>query len=42
MTRSPAELGIDLMSGEFFGNDPYPAFAWMRRQTSSAASSRCP
>lgn len=31
MTRSPAELGIDLMSGEFFGNDPYPAFAWMRR-----------
>ena len=31
MTRSAAELGIDLMSGEFFGNDPYPAFAWMRR-----------
>lgn len=31
MTRSPAELGIDLMSGEFFCNDPYPAFAWMRR-----------
>jgi cholest-4-en-3-one 26-monooxygenase len=31
MTRSPAEFGIDLMSGEFFGNDPYPAFAWMRR-----------
>jgi cholest-4-en-3-one 26-monooxygenase len=31
MTRSPAELGIDLMSGEFFSNDPYPAFAWMRR-----------
>jgi cytochrome P450 family 142 subfamily A polypeptide 1 len=30
MTRSPAEFGIDLMSGEFFGNDPYPAFAWMR------------
>jgi hypothetical protein len=25
MTRSPAELGIDLMSGGFFGNDPYPA-----------------
>lgn len=31
MTRSPAELGIDLMSGEFFSDDPYPAFAWMRR-----------
>ena len=31
MTRSPAEFGIDLMSGEFFGNDPHPAFAWMRR-----------
>jgi len=31
MTRSPAEFGIDLMSGEFFGNDPDPAFAWMRR-----------
>lgn len=22
---------IDLMSGEFFADDPYPAFAWMRR-----------
>jgi len=30
MTGPPAELGIDLMSGEFFGGDPYPAFAWMR------------
>ncbi|MHB8220978.1 MAG: cytochrome P450 [Acidimicrobiales bacterium] len=30
MTPPPAELGIDLMSGEFFGGDPYPAFAWMR------------
>ena len=26
----PAELGIDLMSGAFFGRDPYPAYAWMR------------
>ncbi len=31
MTRPPAELGIDLMSGAFFGGDPYPAFDWMRR-----------
>jgi cytochrome P450 family 142 subfamily A polypeptide 1 len=22
---------VDLMSGEFYGGDPYPAFAWMRR-----------
>lgn len=31
MTRPPADLDIDLMSGDFFGGDPYPAFAWMRR-----------
>ena len=31
MTTAPSELGIDLMSGAFFGGDPYPAFAWMRR-----------
>ncbi|HEX9032123.1 MAG TPA: cytochrome P450 [Streptosporangiaceae bacterium] len=30
MTRPPAELGIDLMSGTFFSADPHPAFAWMR------------
>jgi cytochrome P450 family 142 subfamily A polypeptide 1 len=30
MTQAPPEFGIDLMSGEFFGSDPYPAFAWMR------------
>jgi cholest-4-en-3-one 26-monooxygenase len=24
-------LTVDLMSGEFFAGDPYPAFAWMRR-----------
>jgi cytochrome P450 family 142 subfamily A polypeptide 1 len=30
MTQAPPELGIDLMSGEFFGTDPYPAFAWLR------------
>jgi cholest-4-en-3-one 26-monooxygenase len=28
--KPPTELGIDLMSGTFFGSDPYPAFAWMR------------
>ena len=31
MTQAPGEFGIDLMSGEFFARDPYPAFAWMRR-----------
>lgn len=30
MARAPSALGIDLMSGAFFGGDPYPAFAWMR------------
>ena len=24
-------LTVDLMSGEFYAGDPYPAFAWMRR-----------
>src|SRR5271170_8338862 len=26
----PAELGIDLMDGEFFGREPHDAYAWMR------------
>jgi cholest-4-en-3-one 26-monooxygenase len=26
-------MAIDLMSGAFFGDDPYPAFAWMRRHS---------
>ena len=30
MTQPPAGLGIDLMNGEFFGSDPFPAYAWMR------------
>ena len=30
MTRPPAGLGIDLMSGEFFGSEPFAAYAWMR------------
>ena len=30
MTAAPLELAIDLMSGEFHGGDPYPAYAWMR------------
>ena len=30
MTQAPPELAIDLMSGDFYGTDPYPAFAWMR------------
>jgi cytochrome P450 family 142 subfamily A polypeptide 1 len=31
MSAAPDDLGIDLMSGTFFGGDPFPAFAWMRR-----------
>ena len=30
MTTAPTSLGIDLMSGAFFGREPYEAFAWMR------------
>jgi cytochrome P450 family 142 subfamily A polypeptide 1 len=30
MTQAPPELAIDLLSGEFYANDPYPAWAWMR------------
>ncbi len=31
MTPSPpAALGVDLMSGAFFGREPHDAFAWMR------------
>ena len=30
MTTAPEELGIDLMSGAFFGREPHDAFTWMR------------
>ena len=30
MTRAPEALGIDLMSGVFFGREPHDAYAWMR------------
>jgi cholest-4-en-3-one 26-monooxygenase len=30
VTTAPDGLGIDLMSGEFFGREPHDAFAWMR------------
>jgi cytochrome P450 family 142 subfamily A polypeptide 1 len=30
VTSAPAHLGIDLMSGEFYGREPYDAYAWMR------------
>ena len=30
MTLAPESLGIDLMSGAFFGREPHDAFAWMR------------
>ncbi len=31
MTTPPAELTIGLADGTFYGGDPFPAFAWMRR-----------
>jgi cytochrome P450 family 142 subfamily A polypeptide 1 len=30
VTLPPPGLGIDLMSGEFFGSEPFGAYAWMR------------
>ena len=30
VTMAPEDLGIDLMSGAFFGREPHDAFAWMR------------
>ena len=30
MTTAPEDLGIDFMSGAFFGREPHDAFAWMR------------
>src|SRR6516164_1306879 len=30
VTTAPAHLGIDLMSGEFYGREPHDAYAWMR------------
>ena len=30
MTVAPPELGIDLMNGEFYINDPFTAWKWMR------------
>src|SRR6202046_4380067 len=27
---APASLGIDLMSGAFYGREPHDAYAWMR------------
>ncbi len=32
MTTIPAELHIGLTDGTFYGGDPFPAFAWMRRE----------
>src|SRR5271156_5103278 len=33
VTNPPAELGIDLMDGEFYGREPHDAYAWMRTHT---------
>jgi cholest-4-en-3-one 26-monooxygenase len=30
VTTAPPDLGIDLLSGAFFGREPHDAFAWMR------------
>jgi cytochrome P450 family 142 subfamily A polypeptide 1 len=30
VTIAPAHLGIDLMSGEFYGREPHDAYSWMR------------
>jgi cytochrome P450 family 142 subfamily A polypeptide 1 len=30
MTQAPDDLGIDLMSGAFYGREPHDAYAWMR------------
>jgi cytochrome P450 family 142 subfamily A polypeptide 1 len=30
VTTAPANLGIDLMSGTFYGREPHEAFTWMR------------
>ncbi len=32
MTTIPAELHIGLTDGTFYGGDPFPALAWMRRE----------
>lgn len=32
MTTIPADLHIGLTDGTFYGGDPFPAFAWMRRE----------
>jgi cytochrome P450 family 142 subfamily A polypeptide 1 len=31
VTMAPEDLGIDLMSGAFYGREPHDAYAWMRR-----------
>jgi cytochrome P450 family 142 subfamily A polypeptide 1 len=30
VTTAPAHLGIDLLSGAFYGQEPYEAYSWMR------------
>jgi cytochrome P450 family 142 subfamily A polypeptide 1 len=32
MTTIPADLNIGLTDGTFYGGDPFPAFAWMRKE----------
>jgi hypothetical protein len=30
VTTAPADLGIDLLDGQFYGREPHEAYAWMR------------
>jgi cytochrome P450 family 142 subfamily A polypeptide 1 len=30
VTRAPADIEINLVDGQFYGGNPFPAFAWMR------------
>jgi len=41
MTSSPADLHIGLADGTFYGRDPFPAFAWMRREAPAYFDESC-
>jgi cytochrome P450 family 142 subfamily A polypeptide 1 len=41
MTTIPADLHIGLADGTFYGGDPFPAFAWMRREAPAYFDESC-
>jgi cytochrome P450 family 142 subfamily A polypeptide 1 len=41
MTTIPADLHIGLADGTFYGGDPFPAFAWMRREAPAYFDASC-